>query len=163
MAFQNLRNGNQLYILHKDTTTLEIGKVTQVSLPLPKYGTYSQETIVDIVADVNGTVTNFQKLPSAGEIADFGNNIVISCSKQAMNNEISSMKQRSQDVIDSIEYHKGIIDGCDKILQELNPEIMEKQKQEQENKALREEINSIKEMFKEFIKQYGQNNRSTGI
>lgn len=68
-----------------------------------------------------------------------------------MNSEVSSMKQRSLDIINSIETHQSIIKGCDEILQQLNPEIIEKQRQEQENKALREEINSLKEMFKEFI------------
>jgi cell shape-determining protein MreC len=63
------------------------------------------------------------------------------------------MKQRSLDIIISVELHKGIISGCDEILQTLNPEIAEKQKQEQENKQLREEINSLKEMFQEFLKQ----------
>ena len=59
MAFQNLRNSNQLFILHKDSVpTLEIGKVTNVSVPVPKYGNpgmYNQEMIVDITADINGT------------------------------------------------------------------------------------------------------------
>lgn len=64
----------------------------------------------------------------------------------------------------SIETHQNIIKGCDEILQQLNPEIVEKQRQEQENKALREEINSLKEMFREFIKsslkseQHGNDN-----
>lgn len=76
----------------------------------------------------------------------------------------SSMKQRSLDIINSIETHQSIIKGCDEILQQLNPEIIEKQRQEQENKALREEINSLKEMFKEFIntslkqEKHGNNN-----
>lgn len=157
MAFQNLRNSNQLFILHKDSVpTLELGKVTNVSLPVPKYGNtgmYNQEMIVDITADVNGTSTNFQKLPANGEIADFGNNVVVSCSREAMNSEISSMKQRSLDIINSVEYHQNIIKGCDEILKILNPEILEKQKQEEENKALREEINSLKEMFKEFMEK----------
>lgn len=155
MAFQNLRNSNQLFILHKDSIpTLELGKVTNVALPVPKYGNtgmYNQEMVVDITADVNGTSTNFQKLPAMGEIADFGNNMVVSCNKEAMNSEVSSMKQRSMDIINSVELHQNIIKGCDEILKMLNPEIMEKQKQEEENKALREEINSLKEMFKEFM------------
>lgn len=83
-----------------------------------------------------------------------------------MNSEVSSMKQRSLDIINSIETHQSIIKGCDEILQQLNPEIIEKQRQEQEqeNKALREEINSLKEMFKEFIntslkqEKHGNNN-----
>lgn len=160
MAFSNLRNSNQLFILHKDSVpTLEIGKVVNVTPPIPKYGNtgmYNPEMIIDITADVNGTITNFQKLPANGEIADFGNNIVISCSKDAMNNEIIAMKQRSSDVANSIELHKNIIKGCDDILLQLNPEIKEKQRQEEENKALREEVNSLKEMFKEFMKKWQQ-------
>ena len=109
--------------------------------------------VVDITADINGTSANFQKLPATGEIADFGNNMVVSCSKEAMNSEVSSMKQRSADIINSIEHHQNIIKGCDEILKVLNPEIMEKQRQEEENKALREEINSLKVMFKEFMEK----------
>lgn len=156
MAFQNLRNGNQLFILHKDSVpTLEIGKVTNVSVPIPKYGNpgiYNQEMVVDIMVEENGQTTNFQKLPATGEIADFGNSIVISCNKEAMNSEVLSMKQRSQDIINSIEIHKNIIKGCDEIISKLDPEIVERQKREEENRALREEINSLKEMFQEFMK-----------
>ena len=157
MAFQNLRNNHQIYILHKDATpTLEIGKVTYVSVPVPKYGNTSMynDLILDITAEIDGKTTNFQKLPANNEIADFGNNIVVAVSKNAMNNEVMSMKQRSMDILNSIEQHQSIIQGCDEILQLLNPEIAEKQRQEQENKALREEINSIKEMFSEFMNKF---------
>ena len=157
MAFQNLRNNHQIYILCKDAIpTLEIGKVTNVSVPVPKYGNPSMynDLVLDITADVNGKSTNFQKLPANNDIADFGNNVVIAVSKDAMNSEVSSMKQRSLDILNSIEQHQSIIQGCDKILQLLNPEIAEKQRQEQENKQLREEINSLKEMFSEFINQF---------
>lgn len=156
MAFQNLRNNHQIYILHKDATpTLELGKVTHVSIPVPKYGTNSMynDLVLDIAVEVDGKTTNFQKLPANSEIADFGNNIVIAISKEAMNSEVTSMKQRSLDILNSIEQHQGIINGCDEILKVLNPEIAEKQRQEQENKALREEINSLKEMFSEFMNQ----------
>lgn len=157
MTFQNLRNNNQLFILYKnEIPTLEIGKITNVSIPVPKYNSqniYNQEMTVDIIVDINGNVTNFQKIPALSEIADFGNNIVISCNKNAMNSEINSMKQKSLDIINSIDIHNNIIKGCDKMLEKLNPEIIEKQKQEAESKALREEINSLKEMFREFMKQ----------
>ena len=157
MAFQNLRNNHQLYILHKDAIpTLEVGKIVNISVPVPKYGNNSMynDFVLDLTVDVDGKVTNFQKIPANGEIADFGNNIVIATNKNAMNSEVLSMKQRSLDIINSIEQHQGIIKGCDEILQILNPEIAEKQRQEQENKALREEINSLKEMFSEFINQF---------
>ena len=157
MAFQNLRNNHQIYILHKDAIPkLEIGKVTNISVPVPKYGNTSMynDLVLDITADVDGRVTNFQKLPANSEIADFGNNVVVATNKDAMNSEVVSMKQRSLDILNSIEQHQSIIKGCDEILQVLNPEIAEKQRQEQENKALREEINSLKEMFSEFMNKY---------
>ena len=157
MTFQNLRNNHQIYILHKDVNpTLEIGKVTNVTLPVPKYGNASMynDLILDITADVDGKSTNFQKIPANSEIADFGNNIVIAINKQAMNSEVMSMKQKSLDIINSVEHHQSIVQGCDKILEILNPEIAENQKQEQENRALREEINSLKDMFSEFMKQF---------
>lgn len=162
MAFSNLRSGNQLYILHKDSVpTIEIGKVISISQVSPKYGNmYSPEMIVDISANVNGQPTNFQKLPALGDIADFGNNIVLSCNKDAMSSEVLSMKQRSVDLINSVELHQNIIKGCDEILTQLNPEIKEKQRQEEENKALRDELNQLKDMFKEFLKvnTHGNNN-----
>lgn len=162
MAFSNLRSGNQLYILHKDSVpTIEIGKVISISQVSPKYGNmYSPEMVVDISANVNGQPTNFQKLPALGDIADFGNNIVLSCNKDAMSSEVLSMKQRSVDLINSVELHQNIIKGCDEILTQLNPEIKEKQRQEEENKALRDELNQLKDMFKEFLKvnKHGDNN-----
>ena len=162
MAFSNLRSGNQLYILHKDSIpTIEIGKVISISQVSPKYGNmYSPEMVVDISANVNGQPTNFQKLPALGDIADFGNNIVLSCNKDAMSSEVLSMKQRSVDIINSVELHYNIIKGCYEILTQLNPEIKEKQRQEEENKALRDELNQLKEMFKEFLKvnTHGNNN-----
>lgn len=162
MAFSNLRSGNQLYILHKDSVpTIKIGKVISISQVSPKYGNmYSPEMIVDISANVNGQPTNFQKLPALGDIADFGNNIVLSCNKDAMSSEVLSMKQRSVDLINSVELHQNIIKGCDEILTQLNPEIKEKQRQEEENKALRDELNQLKDMFKEFLKvnTHGNNN-----
>ena len=127
-----------------------------MSVPVPKYGTSSMynDLVLDITAEVDGKSTNFQKLPANSEIADFGNNIVVATSKAAMNNEVLSLKQRSMDILNSVEQHQSIILGCDEILQTLNPEIAEKQRQELENKALREEINSLKEMFSEFMNKF---------
>jgi hypothetical protein len=84
---------------------LEIGKITHVSVPAPKYGTNSMynDLVLDITAEIEGKATNFQKLPANSDIADFGNNIVVAVSKDAMNSEVTSMKQRSVDILNSLE------------------------------------------------------------
>ena len=158
MGFQNLRNGNTIYILHRtESPKLEIGKVTNVSPPIPKYGGQFNEMIVDITADVNGTTINFQKVPAMLDITDIGNGSVLSCNKEVINDEVRAFKQRSEDIIDSIEYHKNVIAGCDSIIKVLNPEIAEKEERERETQAIKEELADIKSMFGEFMRQFKNN------
>ena len=158
MSFQALRVNAPIYILHKDQTpSIEIGTVVTVSAPMPKYQQppmfgQMQEMVVDISARVGDQNINLQKLPAAGDIGDFGNNIVVSCSRDAMNAEVVSLKQRSVDTLNSVEVHKAIIAGCDKIIETLNPEFAERQKQEAENKALREEVGELKKMIGELLR-----------
>ena len=139
--FQNLRINSTLYILHKDAVPyIEYGSVVSVSAPKPKYpstpplGQFPQmEMVVDVVVNINGQNTKLQGLPAGLDIADFGHNgnIVVSSSRDAINNEISMMKQKSNDIHESIDFHKNVITACDKMLTDLNPEVGEKQKQEQ--------------------------------
>lgn len=108
MAFNNLRAGNTIYVLRKDVPSIEIGKVISVSIPVPKYGNG-----LDMVMDITTETSNYQRLPANTDIADLGNNIVISCSKDAISNEIDYMKQTSLSIINSIEQHQNIVNSCD--------------------------------------------------
>ena len=113
--FQSLRPNNQIFILHKDTSLLEVGSVVSVSMPTPKYPVpqvfgQPQEMVVDIVAKVNNKEVTYQKLPASLDIADFGNNgIVVADNKLAMNYEIMSLKQKSVDALNSVEYHQQVM------------------------------------------------------
>lgn len=105
--FQSLRPNNQIYILNKEKSSFDIGSVVNVSVPMPKYtipNTFgNQEMTVDILVKVNNQDVNYQKIPATLDIADFGNNIVISDSKEAMGSEILSFKQKSIDAINSLD------------------------------------------------------------
>lgn len=147
--FQSLRPNNQLYILKKDKPSLEVGSIISVSTPVPKYqmqpsfGAH-QEMVVDIVAKVNNQDVTYQKIPATADIADFGNsNIVISDNRDAMNSEILSLKKKSIDIINSVDYHKEVVTNCESILSELNPEFAEKQAQQKEINSLRDEVKEI--------------------
>ena len=167
--FQNLRINSTLYILHKDAVPyIEYGSVVSVSAPKPKYpstpplGQFPQmEMVVDVVANVNGQNTNLQGLPAGLDIADFGHNgnIVVSASRDAIN---TMMKQKSNDILGSLDFHRSVIEACDKMLSELNPEVAEKQKQEQEIYTLKGQMqqmsanmNQLMEMNKKLMEQLG--------
>lgn len=150
--FQSLRQNSQIYIFHKsDTPTLEIGYVTNVPLLKPKYQVspilgQAQEMVVDLAVKVNNQVVNYNSLPAQLDIADSFNNgesLVISDSRDAMNAEVMSYKQKSVDTLNSVELHKQIIVGCDDILNKLNPEYAEKKQQQDEISTLKNQMSDI--------------------
>lgn len=130
---------------------MEIGSIVSVSMPMPKYQVppvfgQAQEMVVDLVVKVNNVDTTYQKLPATADIADFGvSGVVISTSRDAMNAEVMSLKNKSIDAINSVDFHKGVIEGCDVILAGLNPEFAERQQQQAE-------INDLKAQMSELIK-----------
>ena len=60
-----------------------------------------------------------------------------------MNAEIITLKQKSKDVLNSVEFHQNLIANCDKILSDLNPEFAEKQQQKAEIDVLKAQITSM--------------------
>lgn len=148
--FQSLRNNQQFYILTKGINPkLDIGIVTNVSQPQLKFMTMPSgqpEYIVDVQVSVNGQMQSFQKLPANKEIADFGDaygNIVVSTSREAMNNEIASLKNKSEDHIKRVDEEKQKIAAYEAILQQLNPEYAEKQRQDAEISNLKSQVEAM--------------------
>ena len=110
--------------------------------------------LVDVIAKINNQEVTYQKLPANSDIADFGNTgIVLSASKEAINSEIVSLKTKSEDIINSVDYHKNVINDCDKLLSELNPDFPERQKQQDEIKMLKEQISSVAESVSTLISE----------
>ncbi|MDO4465398.1 MAG: hypothetical protein Q4C49_00075 [Bacillota bacterium] len=130
---------------------MEIGYVVNVSMPKPKYAvppTFGQvqDMVVDVTAKVDGQIVNYTMLPANQDVADtYSNNenIVITDNREAMNAEIISTKQKSIDILNSIETHKNTISDCDKILSELNPEYAEKQQQQSEINSLKSQLMDV--------------------
>lgn len=159
--FSNLRPNSQLYILHKDATPyIEIGQVVSVSQPIPRYQTNNfmapQELVVDVVVNVNGNNITLQKLPANLDVADQGSingSLFISTSKESMNNEVTSLKQKSQEIINSIDYHKKVIQDCELLLQRLNPEFAEQKQQKQEIDNLKAQVSEMMNGMKELMAQ----------
>ena len=148
--FQSLRANQQFYILTKGVNPrLDIGLVTSVTAPQMKFQAIPQglgsqpEYVVDVTVTVNGATQQYQRLPANKEIADFGDgygNIVVSMSRDAMNNEIATLKNRSEDHIKRVDEERQKIIAYESILQQLNPEYAEKQKQEAEIMNLKNQV-----------------------
>ena len=149
--FSGLRQNSLFYILEKgDAVTLKIGQVVSVSNPQPKYNQYptmqpyTQETTVDVKVKVGDDVMDFQKLPSNLSIVNFGQSgMVVSESKEAMSAEVEAMLRNSNDILDSIPYHKKVITCCDDMLRQLNPQFAKEKEQEEKIGALEQKMGGI--------------------
>ena len=158
--FQSLRQNSPIYIFHKgQKPLLETGTITNVPVPRAKYPSIPnfgqpQEMIIDLTVKVGDRILNYSGLPATAEIADStsnGDSVVVSDSRGAMNAEIFSYKQRSIDIINSVEQHKAIIAGCDSILNDLNPEYAQKQQQQEELSNLKEQMNIMSQNMKSLM------------
>ena len=167
--FSNLRTNSQLYILHRDATPyVEIGQVVSVSQTRPRYQTNNyiapQEQVVDVVVGVNGNNITLQNLPANLDVADQGTingSLFITTSRDAMNTEINSMRQKSLDIINSVEHHKKVIQDCELLLQRLNPEFAEQKQQKQEIDMLKSQMSEMMAGMKDLMAQLKKENAKT--
>ena len=167
--FSNLRTNSQIYILHRDATPyIEIGQVVSVSQPRPRYQTSSyiapQEQVVDVVVGINGNNITLQSLPANLDVADQGTingSLFISTSRDAMNTEVNSMRQKSLDIINSVEHYKKVIQDCELLLQRLNPEFAEQKQQKQEIDMLKSQMSEMMAGMKDLMAQLKKENTKT--
>lgn len=148
--FQGLRQSSLFYILDKggEKPTLRIGQVISVSNPQQKYPSYvpgqtpTLETTVDVKVQVEDQQVNFEKLPSTAQIVNFGNEgVVVSDSREAMCAEIDAMLRHSKGVVESVDYHNGVISS---LLTRINPQIAKEKQQEKDINNLKSEVSGMK-------------------
>ena len=161
--FSNLSKGNVLYGLDRrdkvkwftasiENVTPTMSKNTQMFGQLP-------ELRLDIVANINGEQKTFQQVPSNNAIADFGDkSFVIADNKDSLFNYVKTLKQTSKNIVESASYHESLIPQYDEVLNELMPGSANND----EVKALRTEVGSLKSQLAEAIALLkGGNNKQT--
>lgn len=149
--FSALRQGSPFYILDKsDEPKLKIGSVVSVSQPAPKYtqtflpNQNFAEMVVDVVVKVGEEEVKFEKIPSNLSIANFGQGgVVVSESKEAMNTEVEGMLRNSRNILESIPYHEKVVEVCDTMLRELNPQFAKEKEQEEKIASLESKVGGM--------------------
>lgn len=146
--FSGVRQNNLFYILEKENEPkLRIGQVVSVSNPQPIFNqTYGQnmDQFVDITVKVDNETMEFKKLPASQSIADSGKDgVIVSDSKEVMNNEVESMLQSSQNILNRIDYHKKVVENCNQILRVLNPRLAKEKERDDDISNLKTKIGGL--------------------
>lgn len=159
--FSNLSKGNVLYGL--DMTDKLKWFTATVERVTPTVGTNTPNTFgqlpevrLDIICNINGAQKTFQQVPSNNAIADFGEkSFVIADNKDSLFNYIKTLKQKSKSIVDTASYHESLIPQYDDVLNELMPGTTNND----EVKALRNEVGSLKAQLAEAISLLKQGNQ----
>lgn len=148
--FQNLRENQQIYVLTKNPNPcLDMGTVVKIQGPMPKFQTNptmmpQTEYVLDIVVSVNGINRTFQQLPVNKDSAEYVNEqTIIAVSRDAMNTELNSLKNESVAAIQRGRDEEAKLPVWDKLILQLNPEVAEKQRQEQEINTLKNQMSTM--------------------
>ncbi len=152
--FQNLRENQQIYVLTKGLTpSLDMGTVVKIQGPVPKFQTGPNmmpqtEYVMDIVVSVNGINRTFGQLPVNKDSAEYVNEqTIIAMSRDAMNAELNSQKNESIAAIQRGRDEEAKLPVWDKLILQLNPEVAEKQRQEQEISTLKSQMERMSQSY----------------
>lgn len=148
--FQGLRTNSLFYVLDKgENLNLRVGQVVSVSNPQTKYPTFNNgftpqpmETVVDVKVKLGDEEVDFKQLPANGQIAN-DKNLVVSDNKDAMSAEVDAMLRQSKAILESVDYNKRVVESCEGMLQQLNPQIAKEKEQTEKINKLEGKVSGI--------------------
>lgn len=137
--FSALTQGSSIYLLDKTSIPeFKIGEIVGVSLP--KYGLNT----VDLKVKIDDVVQEFNNLPSINSISTYNNGkIIISETKQGIQNEVESILQNRKNILDNIEKYKQEITECESILKQVNPQFAKDKEREERLSNLEDRFGNV--------------------
>ena len=118
--FQNLRENQQIYVLTKNPTpAIDIATVARIQGPMPKFNTTPN------------------MIPQTEYVNE---QTIVAMTRDAMNAELNALKNESLSAIQRGRDEEARLPVWDKLIMQLNPEVAEKQRQEQEITSLKTQI-----------------------
>ena len=123
--FSALSQGSSIYLLDKTSTPVfKIGEVIGVSSPKINYNFGQTQNTVDLKVKVDEGIQEFNNLPSINSYVTYNNGkLIISESKQAIQNEVETLLSNSKNIVENINTYKQNIVECESILKQLNPQF----------------------------------------
>lgn len=137
--FSALTQGSSIYLLDKTSIPeFKIGEIVGVSLP--KYGLNT----VDLKVKIDDIVQEFNNLPSINSISTYNNGkIIISETKQGIQNEVESILQNRKNILDNIEKYKQEVIECESILKQVNPQFAKDKEREERLSNLEDRFGNV--------------------
>ena len=119
--FSALSQGSNVYLLDKTSSPkFLVGEVVGVTQPRFSIN----QATVDLKVKIDDQIQEFNNLPSINSVVTYNNGkLLISETKQGIQNEVESILNNSQNILNNIDAYKQNIEDCENILKQLNPQF----------------------------------------
>lgn len=157
--FQNMTQGATLSVLYRNIPRVADGKVVAVNTHLPQFNPQQPMAmmngpVTDITVQVGNDTIPFAGLPANGVVANFPDKgIFIATERAAVLREVEAMAAASKQILESVPAHQKMVQDCEALLIELNPDRKKEAQQTQEMNAMRGEIAELKTALLAFLER----------
>ena len=158
--FSALRKGTQVYVLTKDGIP-ELIKGVIESTTYPTYNTnYYNGQTMDINIRTDNDNMEFKNIVPTLSVVDY-KNIILSETKELLIPEVENMLQNSKSIVENVEYHRNVVQQCEKMLKDLSPKYAKEIQHDEDINNLKSEMGGIKSKIDTIIQMLsksGNNN-----
>lgn len=134
-----------MYILDKtDGVSLKTGEVMYTSAPRPSLGGMPNQTCLDLRVCINGSNVDYNSIPASGNVISYNSgSVVISETKQGLQNEVESLLHTSRQALDNMDRYKRNIEQCEQILKQLSPSFAKDKERDERLTSLEERFDGV--------------------
>lgn len=151
LQFKDLRSGNPVYLFDRngEMNITMCHAATDASMPHIDYNSTQinlqrhNQMIVEVNIDIDGKTTQFV-IPEDACVTVTPDNRVLSTDISMVLREVETLRQRSQEVIDSVPANQQRVKRCDELLEAWNPELRAKRETERRFTTIDKTINDLR-------------------
>ena len=155
--FQGLTQGATLFILYRNEPKLVEGRVVNASTHPPQPNPQTpmamcQGLVTDVMVSVGNDSIPFAGLPANGVVANFPDKgMFISTDQSAVLREIQAMKTASEQVLGQIPAHQKMVQDCEAMLIQYNPERKREIQQSQDIEKMKARLDQMTGKFEQLL------------
>ncbi len=149
MLFKELKAGNYAYLIQNDRERLAVEQAKVLSVGVPYFdaqGSNPVQKVIDFCISHNGKEETY-KIPEILSTTQAGTTILFA-DRDSFLNELEAMRNQSEDIIQSVEYHRQRKTTIEQALAEYNPAYKEKKDMEDRLGKIENAIAGIEQLLR---------------
>lgn len=145
IQFRDVKPNYPVFVLDKQKMEVAQGKVTGVGIPHmetdPRTG--NSRIVVDVTIDVNGRTATYN-IPENLAVTYTAGDLVLATEKQGLTSELEAMRSTAEQIINSVDRQKEVMEKATALLGEISPVHKDRQETEQRFKGLEDSVTGLK-------------------